>query len=247
MFEDENQVQTSVAYESAAGTLDRPVAVARGSNHPEARQKTAFFYYDDPGEIRVETRTDQNVFGDGRLRSEARLDGLGREWKRIQYEDAGQIETETRYDGLGRVRQVCNPRRPADPYDWTSTKYDALGRVVEVKTESDAAVVTTDYNLYETTVRDQAEKTRKSVTDALGRIVQVYEDPAPGQMNYQTSYLYSVLDNLAQVSQGTQTRTFAYDSLSRLICAANPESRDPGKSCLASPLPTSGLDRFMYL
>jgi RHS repeat-associated protein len=39
-----------------------------------------------------------------------------------------------------------------------------------------------------------------------------------------TSYGYDLLDNLTTVSQGSQTRTFAYDSLKRLTSAANPES-----------------------
>ena len=43
-------------------------------------------------------------------------------------------------------------------------------------------------------------------------------------MNYSTSYTYDVLNNLTQVSQGSQTRTFAYDSLKRSTSAANPES-----------------------
>jgi len=72
------------------------------------------------------------------------------------------------------------------------------------------------------TVTDQAGKARKSVTDALGRLIQVYEDPAG--LNYQTTYAYDVLDNLTTVTQGTQTRSFVYDSLKRLISATNPES-----------------------
>ena len=39
-----------------------------------------------------------------------------------------------------------------------------------------------------------------------------------------TSYGYNALGNLTRVTQGTQTRTFAYDSLSRLTSATNPES-----------------------
>ena len=41
---------------------------------------------------------------------------------------------------------------------------------------------------------------------------------------YQTSYGYDTLNNLTTVSQGSQTRTFSYSSLSRLLSAANPES-----------------------
>ncbi len=41
---------------------------------------------------------------------------------------------------------------------------------------------------------------------------------------YLTSYQYDALNNLTQVTQGSQTRTFIYDSLSRLTSATNPES-----------------------
>ena len=45
-----------------------------------------------------------------------------------------------------------------------------------------------------------------------------------GSPNQKTDYSYNALDNLTRVTQGTQTRTFAYDSLSRLTSATNPES-----------------------
>ncbi|HEY3102502.1 MAG TPA: RHS repeat domain-containing protein [Pyrinomonadaceae bacterium] len=67
------------------------------------------------------------------------------------------------------------------------------------------------------TATDQASKSRKSVSDALGRLTGVYEDPSG--LNYQTSYSYDVLNDLTQVSQGSQTRTFIYDSLKRLTSA----------------------------
>jgi YD repeat-containing protein len=53
-------------------------------------------------------------------------------------------------------------------------------------------------------------------------LASVYEDP--NGSNYQTNYAYDVLDDLTQVSQGSETRTFVYDSLKRLTSAANPES-----------------------
>ena len=40
----------------------------------------------------------------------------------------------------------------------------------------------------------------------------------------ETAYTYNSLDNLTSVSQGAQTRNFAYSSLGRLLSAANPES-----------------------
>ena len=86
----------------------------------------------------------------------------------------------------------------------------------------DSSVVTTSYAGNQATVIDQAAKKRKSQTDALGRLVQVYEDPDGA--NYQTSYQYDPLGNLITVTQGVQTRSFVYDSVSRLISATNPES-----------------------
>src|SRR6266849_10544096 len=86
----------------------------------------------------------------------------------------------------------------------------------------DSAVVSSSYSGNTLTATDQAGKARKSVSDALGRLTTIYEDPS--SLNYQTSYTYDVLNSLTQVSQGSQTRTFAYDSLKRLTSAANPEN-----------------------
>src|SRR6201988_5379232 len=90
--------------------------------------------------------------------------------------------------------------------------------------------VTTAYSANFTTVTDQAGKVRRSMSDALGRLVRVDEPDASGNLgsttspNQSTSYGYSVLDNLTTVTQGSQARPFTYDSLSRLRTAVNPES-----------------------
>ncbi|HEV2835744.1 MAG TPA: RHS repeat-associated core domain-containing protein [Pyrinomonadaceae bacterium] len=89
-------------------------------------------------------------------------------------------------------------------------------------TTPDTAAVNTSYLGNSVTVTDPAGKARKSVTDALGRLITIYEDPSG--VSYQTGYTYDVLDNLTAVTQGVQTRTFVYDSLKRLTSATNPES-----------------------
>ena len=70
-------------------------------------------------------------------------------------------------------------------------------------------------------------------TDGLGRLTEVMEPDGVNQTaSLETDYSYDVLDNLISVNQkgkvGTDTprptRTFTYDSLSRLTQAYNPES-----------------------
>jgi YD repeat-containing protein len=60
------------------------------------------------------------------------------------------------------------------------------------------------------------------VTDAAGRISAVTEDP--NGLNYQTTYQYDALDDLTRVTQGSQTRTFVFDSRGRMTAATNPEN-----------------------
>ena len=119
---------------------------------------------------------------------------------------------------------------------------DPLGRGVEVGLFSGASkpstsatptlgTTTTAYDAEYTTVTDPAGKKRRSLLDGLGRLVRVDEPTgspgalgATGSPSQATSYSYNALDNLTRVTQGTQTRTFVYDSLSRLTSASNPES-----------------------
>jgi RHS repeat-associated protein len=226
--EDANGVVSSVAYNDV---LDRPTQGIQarykvGVGVPaERRQMTVT--YDDTNRV-ITTASDLNTFNDGALTAKSYYDELGRTWRSAAREAATWTITDTRFDPLGRVSQVSNPYRSADPGSasppsdlWTKTNYDALGRAIRLTTPDDAHVDTA-YSGNQVTVTDQAGKGRLSETDALGRLIRVTEDP--GNLNYDTFYFYDALGNLLQVTQGSQSRTFAYDSLSRLISAANPES-----------------------
>lgn len=72
------------------------------------------------------------------------------------------------------------------------------------------------------------------MTDGLGRLAQVVEDPSG--LNHQTSYLYDSLGNLRKTTQGAQNRFFMYDSLSRLIRAKNPEQNVNASLNLTDPI-----------
>jgi RHS repeat-associated protein len=165
----------------------------------------------------------------------ALLDGVARV-KRTQLtsDPDGTTYVDTTYDADGRKGTLSNPYRSTSEqtYGITTFGYDALSRVTSVGSPSGGSVTTSCAGNC-TTVTDQQLKPRKSCTDGLGRLAQVFEpDPVSGSLINETDYTYDTLDNLTQVQQkgndgnsgDWRTRTFTYDSLSRLLTASNPES-----------------------
>ena len=195
----------------------------------------------------VLTTKDQVGIDDGNLRSWTKTDGFGRTIESWTEDPQGDVKVSTIYDGLGRAIQTSNPFRPSagESALYTTSAFDLAGRVKTVTTP-DTAVVRTDYNGPRVLVTDQAGKQRISKTDGLGRLTDVWEirsaDTVTGTeavtfpnhsevtAGYRTKYSYDALDDLTQVTQQvgttgtTQTRTFVYDALKRLISAFNPES-----------------------
>ena len=213
--------------------LDRPTQIRRAIGTSLENQTT--FAYDAINRV-ITTSNDLNANNDNVLLSKVLYDPMGRTTEKRQYEGGSNyIVTQMQYDALGRPFKTSNPFRPwqSETAVWTTQLFDALGRSISVTTP-DSAVVSTSYSGNTTTVTDQAGKTRKSVTDALGRLTDVYEDPFG--VNYQTTYTYDVLDNLIRVAQGSQQRFFIYDSLKRLIRTRNPEQGTYAALNLSDPL-----------
>ena len=166
------------------------------------------------------------------------FDGLGRVYKSVVTDLQGNIETDTTYDADGRKYTVSNPYRTTSDstYGITSYVYDALGRTCVVVPPDGTAVANTScpatqpsndvftvYSGSSTTVTDQQGKSRKSQTDGLGRLTDVWEDPAV--LNYHTVYTYDALGDLTTVVQGgSHNRSFIFDSLKRLTSSTNPET-----------------------
>ena len=168
-------------------------------------------------------------------------DGLGRlAHKQITSDPQGTVKVDTSYDLLGRVSSVTNPYRTGDTVYSTASQYDALGRTTLV-TNTDSTTVSTSNTGNCVTVTDEAGKKRKTCSNGLGELTQVFEDPAGS--NYETDYQYDTLGNVTCAEQhggvaGTgcasspandatspwRVRRFTYDSLSRLLTAKNPES-----------------------
>jgi RHS repeat-associated protein len=167
---------------------------------------------------------DQNVKllnGQGQVRQEKAL-GAGSVWDFV----------DTVYDNMGQVLQQTRPYRSGETQYWTTVSYDALGRTSTV-TSPDSSVTETFYNEAtrpsaassnpgETTrVQDAWGRERWGRADSSGRLVEVVE-PDPGgngsvaSNGMVTTYSYNTLGKLSQINQGSQTRSFQYDSLGRL-------------------------------
>jgi RHS repeat-associated protein len=214
----------------------------------DQRRRTRTTYEDHLFQVTV--AADLNAENDQLLKSRITSDMLGRPVLNEQAEDGTNYTIYSRkaYAQMGKITFASNPMRygPAVATDgWTRVTNDSVGRVVEVATFSGAAqpeatgysngtgIVTTVYDAIFTTVTDQAGKVRRSKTDALGRLVRVDEPDAGNSLGSTSSpiqatyYEYSVLGNLLTTTQEAQTRTFSYDSVSRLRSATNPEVSTP--------------------
>jgi len=225
--------------------LARPTLATR----PDGGQ-TTLAYNDAPYNASTPSpsiTTTSSINGTTNMVDVSAIDGLGHAVKHLLTSDPqGTVETDTTYDGIGRVLTASNPYRggsdPTTSLGTTTYFYDALGRkCVEVPpdgtlptgggcpTTQPTNTIFTVYSGNSTTVTDQDNRSRKSVTDGLGRVTQVFE--APGIYDYETDYTYNALDKLLSVNQkgGTttnstwRTRTFTYDSLGRLLTSNNPE------------------------
>ena len=151
--------------------------------------------------------------------------------------------TATVYDRWGRVVKQSNPylgdadgnpQAGVTQY-WTVNTYDELSRVRKVTLPDtqfpDTQFVQTDYSGATATsgatviATDTVGRSLKSEVDGMGRLVKVTEqNPANGNLEWETIYSYDVLDNLTQTNQGGQTRTFTYDDKGRLKSETTPEA-----------------------
>jgi RHS repeat-associated protein len=235
---DVNGQTTSYLYND---TFARPTLF----QYPDTGQTT--FAYNDTGSTPSIT-TSKLITSGLTLTTAAFTDAMGHPIQTQLTSDLpdGVDYTDTSYDGLARAYTLSNPHRSAASSTDGSTTYyyDALGRVCllvppdgtqpsgsSCPTLSPAGDSLTTYSGNCTTATDEAGHSRTSCSDSLGRITQVFENPSG--LNYETDYTYDVLNNLLTVNQkGSapgnssqwRTRTFSYDSLSRLLTSSNPES-----------------------
>lgn len=176
------------------------------------------------------------------------FDGLGRIVKTQSKDSQGDVFVKTQYDQMGRVDSVSNPYRQGETIYWSKSRYDELGRVVESYApaqngQTGASLGMTSYSTSTVpnfignvmTTTDAAGRKGRSITNALGQLLRVDEPQNTGGTDdadlgtlasplQPTFYKYDERGNLKEVNQSGQTRTFTYDTFSRIKSATNPES-----------------------
>jgi RHS repeat-associated protein len=232
--------QVGIDCDSSSGFTALTVLEKDDLNGPQDRAINRVTRYDALGRV----KQTELIAPDG-MKVDTKYDLLGRVWVvtnpyRNTATDPTMGWTRTQYDTLGRVKEVRSydgavPADPDNPPVTTTT----------------TGAMQTAYSSNMVLVTDQAGKQRLSQSNGLGQLTDVWEI-VPADVNdsaqvsvsfagqtlsaYPTHYDYDVLDNLIKVTQpagtlGTQTRTFVYDSLKRLVSATNPESCTLASGC----------------
>jgi RHS repeat-associated protein len=233
---DPNNLKTTLTYDNMGRTLTAQVGSLPATNYT----------YTDSGTWSVMVCSP--VQGTNTACQKTLLDGQGRPITSQLLDGSGTVysATDTQYDSFGRAYKISNPYTGSAAY-WTQTYFDALGRVYKT-TLPDNSSSLISYADNTGTTTDPAGKQRKAVADGLGRLASIYEPDASNSLTVQTSYAYNVFDQLTQVTQGSQTRSYGYDALGRLFSTVTPEG---GQTCFStrsgSTCNQDGYDSFSNL
>ncbi len=221
---DANGTTTAISY--SGQIYWRPSSIADGQS------STDFFYY-SPNESGTQVAFNN---GNSVVTVFSVLDGLGRPWLTQKKESPGSSNfdtVQTDYDVLGRAYRTSLPFQSALSTGATNpngswTQYDILGRPLAVSDSGggSTAISYTGNDVYQSigpAPGSENPKRKQLEYNGLGQLTSVCEvtsasgsgscGQSQSQVGFLTAYGYSVLGQLTNVTQGTQTRAFTYDSL----------------------------------
>lgn len=226
-----------------------------------------YTYIDTPGSLAVTEQDFQSTNGTT-VTHTSEFDGLGRVFHALTTDPDGTDTVDTSYDLLGRVASVSNPYRSTSN-GTTLYIYDALSRKTS-QTQPDGNTLQWCYDGSPTTGQSNCHSNASSATgvwvdasdengndwqqvsDGLNRLEVVVEpNGTSATPSMVTHYAYDANGNLLSSNQlgngtGSVSRSFTYDSLSRLLCASNPENSTAQCPSSASSSYTTGTVGYTY-
>jgi YD repeat-containing protein len=158
----------------------------------------------------------------------------------------GAVKTDTTFDGNDRPHTQSNPYRSTSDttYGIETSAYDGLDRPVSL-THADSNVASTFYGPdvasnggaasqlcststygfgFPTLTVDEAGKKQQKWVNAFNSVIEADEPDSSNALSLGTCYAFDALQNNTQIVQGTQTRSYTFDGISRQTSAAEPES-----------------------
>lgn len=180
--------------------------------------------------------------GQGEAFEGTAFDGLGR-YRATQVDlpgsTGGYSTTITSYDVMGRINQQSKPTEmtalwipagddAATGFVWTNQAYDWNGRPT-VTTNPDGS---TKEKIYggcgcaggeQTTIRDENGRRKRYTADVLSRLSKVEELNWDQTVYSTTNYTYNVRDQITNINQAGQIRSFTYDGYGRALTRTTPE------------------------
>jgi RHS repeat-associated protein len=237
--------QTPVSGFASAQTYNDPLF--RMDTHTDEAGNTITTDY------RLNITTTTEPFNGSSLDHWTTLDSLGRPVNDQTYNGTNYDTVQTTYDAMGRVSFVSVPFPCSTigncSYSYgTTTTYDAASRVSTVTDNVYNGTVTHTYSvqagkgtvdlsvLTPTPAGDQSTngKRRAMQYNGLEQLINVCEINSNSDSSacglglsntgYVTTYSYDALGNMIGVLQGSESRTFYFDGLSRMTGEINPET-----------------------
>ena len=164
----------------------------------------------------------------------------------VASDPSGADMVDTGFDSSDRIQTQSNPyRSTSDPTYGIETKsFDGFDRPVQ-QTHADSNVIHTYYGAavasaggassqlcsagtyglgVPTLTVDEAGKKSQKWVNGFGSTMEVDEPDSSNAMTVATCYAYDVLQNNTQIVEGSQTRSYTFDGISRMISATEPES-----------------------
>jgi len=164
---------THYYYQDTTTHIDDPLRRLKETDFADGGQ-TQLRYND---QIYTPSTFTQKKLDSGRyVSSTAIMDGIGHVTHTQLNSDVSTDYVDTVYEGLHTVHSVSNAyRSTSDPtYGASVSLYDALDRVYQV-TKQDGATTHTTFSGNATTTTDEIGNARRTITDGLGRLIEVDE------------------------------------------------------------------------